>query len=76
MDWNAAARVAKKYKIMLAGGLTPDNVAAAIRRVHPFGVDASSGLESRRGKKDHEKMRFFIETVKHACYDQKTGREK
>ena len=69
MDWSAAARIAGKHKIMLAGGLTPKNVATAIRLVHPFGVDVSSGVECRHGKKDHEKMRFFIEVIKHASYN-------
>lgn len=69
MDWATAARIAKEHKIMLAGGLTPANVATAIRIVRPFGVDVSSGIELRRGKKDHEKLRFFIEVVKKACND-------
>jgi phosphoribosylanthranilate isomerase len=71
MDWTIAARIAKEHKMMLAGGLTTNNVATAIRIVRPFGVDVSSGLELRRGKKDHEKMRFFIEVVKKACHDLK-----
>jgi len=64
LDWSVAAGIAKENKIMLAGGLTPANVATAIRIVRPFGVDVSSGVELRHGKKDHEKMRFFIEVVK------------
>lgn len=69
VDWSAAARIAREHKIMLAGGLTPANVATALRIVQPFGVDVSSGVELRRGQKDHEKMRFFIEVVKQACHD-------
>lgn len=69
MDWIIAAKIAKEHKIMLAGGLTPNNIATALRIVRPFGVDVSSGIELRRGKKDHEKMRFFIEAVKKACND-------
>jgi len=69
VDWSAAAQIATKHKIMLAGGLTPMNVATAIRIVRPFGVDVSSGIECKRGKKDHEKMRFFIEVVRKACND-------
>lgn len=69
MDWAAAALIAKEHKTMLAGGLTPNNVATAIKIVRPFGVDVSSGVELRHGKKDHEKMRFFIEVVKYACHD-------
>lgn len=69
VDWSMAAGIAKKNKIMLAGGLTPENVATAIRIVRPFGVDVSSGVELSRGLKDHEKMRFFIEVVRKACND-------
>jgi phosphoribosylanthranilate isomerase len=68
-DWTIAAQVAKEHKMMLAGGLTPNNVATALRIVRPFGIDVSSGVECKRGKKDHEKLRFFIEVVKKACND-------
>jgi phosphoribosylanthranilate isomerase len=65
-DWNIA-RTARKYgRIILAGGLNPDNVAAAIGLAEPHGVDASSGLEQKPGVKDHEKMARFIRAVRQA----------
>lgn len=59
-DWEAARSVAVRYPIFLAGGLTPENVAAAIEHVRPWGVDVASGVESAPGQKDHTKMRAFI----------------
>jgi len=63
-DWTMAATIAAKYPIMLAGSLTPDNVADAIGAVKPWGVDVSSGVEATKGKKDHEKVKAFVEVVK------------
>jgi phosphoribosylanthranilate isomerase len=63
-DWDLAAEVAKQTRILLAGGLTPSNVMEAIRTVHPYGVDVSSGVESTPGKKDHAKIRAFVEAVR------------
>ena len=63
-DWGLAAEVAKSTPILLAGGLTPDNVTEAIRTVRPYGVDVSSGVESTPGKKDHAKMRMFVDAVR------------
>lgn len=64
IDWQLAAEVAKAANILLAGGLTPDNVGKAIQAVQPYGVDVSSGVESAPGKKDHEKVRAFIRAVR------------
>ena len=52
--------------IVLSGGLTPDNVATAVDIVRPFAVDVNSGVEARPGKKDHEKVRRFIQAAKRA----------
>jgi phosphoribosylanthranilate isomerase len=49
--------------IVIAGGLTPENVSQVIRQLHPFGVDVATGVESKPGKKDYDKMRRFIEAV-------------
>jgi phosphoribosylanthranilate isomerase len=65
-DWDLAAQIAERagLPVILAGGLTPENVAEAIRRVRPFGVDVSSGIESSPGVKDPEKLRAYLEAAK------------
>jgi phosphoribosylanthranilate isomerase len=62
-DWSAAAELAKQIPLLLAGGLTPDNVGAAIRQVQPWGVDVASGVERSPGMKDAQKMRDFVAAV-------------
>lgn len=65
-DWTLAERAGHYGKIILAGGLTPDNVAEAVRRVRPYAVDTSSGVESEPGKKDPAKVRDFVDAAKSA----------
>jgi phosphoribosylanthranilate isomerase len=64
-DWSIAEEVAPTIpKLFLAGGLSPENVENAVEIVRPYAVDACSALEDRPGKKNHERMRVFINTVR------------
>jgi phosphoribosylanthranilate isomerase len=64
VDFALVAPLAKERKLTLAGGLTKDNVGAAIAAVHPFCVDVASGVESSPGKKDHALVRAFISAAR------------
>jgi len=72
VDWGVAARIARLRPVMLAGGLRPDNVEAAIVQVEPYGVDVSSGVEKLPGIKDAQRIRALVEAVARA--DGRKGR--
>ena len=66
-NWEIAAEAVRRGRpIVLAGGLTPENVAESIRQVRPYGVDVSSGVESAPGRKDAAKISCFLELAKQA----------
>lgn len=67
VDWEAAAGLARRGRLVLAGGLNCDNVAEAVRRVAPFGVDASSALETAPGVKDPALIGAFVAAAKAAA---------
>jgi phosphoribosylanthranilate isomerase len=63
-DWDLASSLANQYPLLLAGGLTPTNVADAVRFVQPWGVDVASGVEETPGQKDHMALHAFIANAK------------
>jgi len=60
IPWDVAAAAARRHPVLLSAGLTPDNVAEAVRRVRPYGVDVNSGVEARPGRKDEPRVRRFV----------------
>ncbi len=65
-DWDFARRAAAAHRIILSGGLKVENVAEAVRIVRPYGVDVASGLETKPGRKDHARLKEFIDEVRRA----------
>ena len=63
IDWTAAAAIARRRRVILAGGLTAANVREAIGQVRPFGIDVSSGVEAAPGIKDHERLKALFEAI-------------
>jgi phosphoribosylanthranilate isomerase len=63
-SWSQAQAVARQYPVVVSGGLTPANVDGAVRELHPWAVDVCSGVEAEPGRKDHAKLRAFVEAVR------------
>lgn len=66
-DWSLVGEIPDGMRVILAGGLTPDNVADAVQTVNPWGVDVSTGVESAPGKKDALKVKHFVERARAAA---------
>jgi phosphoribosylanthranilate isomerase len=71
-DWQAAAELARRCQVILAGGLNPLNVGIAVRQVRPFGVDVSSGVEDQPGIKSADKIEKFVTAARMAALELNT----
>jgi phosphoribosylanthranilate isomerase len=69
IDWDTIAEVSIRRPFILAGGLTPENISIAVAKVKPYAVDVSSGVETKPGRKDHDKIRSFIQRAKSAGFN-------
>ncbi len=74
-DWAAGAQLARRWPLMLAGGLTPENVAAAVRQVRPLGVDVSGGVEKAPRCKDRRRLVAFVRAARAAARELENGNE-
>ncbi|MCF6334981.1 MAG: hypothetical protein L3J12_04510, partial [Spirochaetales bacterium] len=74
-DYSQARKLNDKFKVILAGGLNPNNVAQALQRAHPHGVDVSSGVESSKGVKNESMIKDFLQTAKSALQTIENKRE-
>jgi phosphoribosylanthranilate isomerase len=72
-DWSIAGEAPDSMKLILAGGLTPENVGSAVEEVRPWGVDVVSGVEKEPGRKDPMKVKRFIENAKEHAVEQYRG---
>lgn len=63
-NWDVAVRATKQHRIILAGGLTPDNIVLAVEKVNPYALDVNSGIEESPGKKDHRKLKRLFSNLK------------
>ena len=70
-DWQAAIEAKVYNRIILAGGLKPDNIRQAVETIAPYAVDVSSGIEARPGKKDHKQLKQLFQNLKEYRYDWK-----
>jgi len=75
-DWGVAQQAARSHRVILAGGLNAENVAAAILQVRPYGVDVASGVEASPGEKDHAQLREFIREARRADQELNSPVEK